>query len=303
MRFHIILALLLSLCLNTLFAKSRSLDVSKQTELRILKSLDIRPTLLDDKQYNKMKHNINELSVKYFLRSLNRGQIFLKNLHEIIGNSDIPNIFLYMAMTESKFTLDAKSNKNARGLWQLMPRTARHLNLKVNANIDERLDPIKSTQAAIKYLEQLHERFGKWYLVAIAYNCGETKLAKAIKKARTDDLLTLLNPSRRYLPLETRIYIRRIIVAALLAFDKNIILKNSAQHLFGNCNAEKLIKVPIKAGVSIGKISKKFDISSKEIRKYNPHILNYYIPKVDNEYYIYLPEPVAKKVKKKQQSK
>jgi len=289
----------LSILLSS-FIFAKVLEISKEDEIRILHTLDINPSFTKDYKYNKMKNNIDQITTKYFLLSLKRGQIFLPNLHEIIGNSDIPNIFLYMAMTESGFILDAKSHKNARGLWQLMPSTAKKLGLKITKDIDERLDPIKSTKAAIKYLEYLHKRFKKWYLAAIAYNCGETKLAKAIKRAKTDDLLTLLNPKKKYLPKETRDYIRRIILSALLAFDRTIILKNNAQHLFGNCSGQKLKKVVIKKGTSITKISKKYHISLKEIRKCNPQILRYYIPKVDNEYYIYLPESIAKKLEREQ---
>ncbi len=249
-----------------------------------------------DYEYNKLKNNIDKVTTKFFLMSLRRGQIFLPNLHEIIGNSDIPNIFLYMAMTESGFRLKAKSHKNARGLWQLMPSTARRLGLKIGGGVDERLDPIKSTEAAIKYLDYLHKRFKKWYLVAIAYNCGGGKLRSAIKKAKTDDLLTLLNPKKSYIPRESRNYIRRIIVSALLAFDRTIILKNNAQHLFGNCTGQKLKKVMLKKGISISKIAKKYKVSIKEIRKCNPQILSYRVPVVDNESYIYLPESIAQKV-------
>ncbi len=275
---------------------AKVLEISKQDEIRILNSLDINPSFMRDYEYNRLKNNIDKVTTKFFLMSLRRGQIFLPNLHEIIGNSDIPNIFLYMAMTESGFILDAKSHKNARGLWQLMPPTARKLGLKVNGVIDERLDPIKSTEAAVKYLDYLHKRFKKWYLVAIAYNCGEGKLHSAIKKARTDDLLTLLNPKKGYLPRETRNYIRRIIVSALLAFDRTIILKNNAQHLFGNCSSQKLEKVKLKKGASISKIAKRYHISIKEIRKCNPQILSYRVPVVNNESYIYLPEPIANKI-------
>ena len=275
---------------------AKVLEVTKSDEIRILNSLDINPSFLKDSEYNRLKRHIDAVTTKFFLMSLRRGQIFLPNLHEIIGNSDIPNIFLYMAMTESGFILDAKSHKNARGLWQLMPPTARHMGLKINSIIDERLDPIKSTEVAIKYLDYLHKRFKKWYLVAIAYNCGEGKLHHAIKKAKTDDLLTLLNPKKRYLPRETRSYIRRIIISALLAFDRTIILKNNAQHLFGNCSGDKLKKVKLKKGISIAKIAKKYHLSIKEIRKCNPQILSYKVPVINNESYIYLPEIIAKKV-------
>jgi len=167
---------ILFIFIASLSAKQSTLEINKLDEIRILDSLNINASFLNDPKYIKMKNNINELKTSYFLKALKKGSIFMPNLHELLGESDIPDTFLYMAMVESKFRADVKSNRNAAGLWQIMPATAKRFKLEINSNIDERLDPIKSTKAAIKYLEYLHKRFGKWYLAAIAYNCGEGRV-------------------------------------------------------------------------------------------------------------------------------
>ncbi len=248
-----------------------------------------------------MKNNIDQLKTIYFLKALKKGSIFMPNLHELLGESDIPDTFLYMAMVESKFRANVKSNRNAAGLWQIMPSTAKQFNLEVNRNIDERLDPIKSTKAAIKYLQYLHERFGKWYLAAIAYNCGETKLARVIKKAKTDDLAILIDDKKKYLPAESRNYIRRIIIAALLAHDDEIIVKNNADHLFGNCTNSKLIEVFFSGGVSLATIAQRAGMSIKKIKTCNPHLLRSKLPPNKKTYHVYLPEELVDDLNKSNQ--
>ena len=214
----------------------------------------------------------------------------MPNLHELLGESNIPDTFLYMAMVESKFVANVKSNRNAAGLWQIMPATAKQFKLEVNRDIDERLDPIKSTKAAIKYLQYLHGRFGKWYLAAIAYNCGETKLARVLRKVETDDLAVLIDDRKKYLPAETRNYIRRIIIAALLAHDEEIIIKNNADHLFGNCTNSKLIEVFFNGGMSLKRIAQKVGMTIEKIRTCNPHLLRSHLPANKKTYHVYLPE-------------
>jgi len=287
----------------TLFAKTSNLNLNKLDEISILNSLNINASFMSDPKYKSMKENINELKTIYFLKALKKGSIFMPNLHELLGESDIPDTFLYMAMVESKFSANVKSNRNAAGLWQIMPSTAKKFHLEINKSVDERLDPIKSTKAAIKYLQYLHSRFGKWYLAAIAYNCGETKLARVIKKAGTDDLAVLIDDKKKYLPAESRNYIRRIIIAALLAHDNNIIVKNNADHLFGNCTNSKLIEVFFNGGMSLKSIADKVGMSLKKIKTCNPHLLKSKLPANKKTYHIYLPQELIADLENKTDDK
>ncbi len=91
-----------------------------------------------------------------------------------------------MAMAESNFSIDARSNVRATGLWQFMNSTGKRYGLRNDAYVDERMDLVKSTVAAADYLNALHKRFGKWYLAAISYNCGEGRVIEALTRATLD---------------------------------------------------------------------------------------------------------------------
>jgi membrane-bound lytic murein transglycosylase D len=94
----------------------------------------------------------------------------------------MPQNLIYLAMEESAFNAVACSRTKASGIWQLMPATARLYGLKVNKKIDERASVEKETDAALRFLSHLHKRFGCWYLAAAAYNCGENRIARIMRK-------------------------------------------------------------------------------------------------------------------------
>jgi membrane-bound lytic murein transglycosylase D len=132
------------------------------------------------------------------------------------------DLFLYISIVESGLTIDAFSPKSAAGLWQFMPKTARSYDLEVCYGVDERCDPFSATRAAIRHLQNLYRRFGKWYLAVMAYNCGEGRLQQAIDSARTDDIEVLLDEQARYLPRETRDYMKKILLVAMIGEDEMI---------------------------------------------------------------------------------
>lgn len=88
----------------------------------------------------------------------------------------MPEDLVYLAMIESGFNTEAHSAASARGIWQLVPDTARRYGLRVDDTVDERTDAEKSTEAALSYLSYLFNRFGSWYLAAAAYNTGENRV-------------------------------------------------------------------------------------------------------------------------------
>lgn len=110
---------------------------------------------------------------------------------------------------ESGGRSDALSPKGARGVWQLMPATARRFGLRVDASEDDRLDLFKATGAAAQYLHELYFRFSDWRLALAAYNAGETNVSTAILRAHSQDFDRLA--SLRMLPQETREYVPRVL--------------------------------------------------------------------------------------------
>ncbi len=255
------------------------IDENFEKEIEILQTLDIDPSFAKEDVFLSMKNDLRKNQIISFIRVLKKGYPFITTLQNMINNANIPKSFLYLAMVESNFSPNAKSRAKAAGLWQLMPITAKKMGLKINRYIDERFDPIKSTKAAIKYLNSLHKRFKKWYLVAIAYNCGEGTLAKALKKAKTDDLKVLLDPNKKYIPKESRNYIKKILLMSHIANNIDLIIKEEATFLLNRGNNSFLQSIEIRKGANLRKIAREYLIPYSELKYYNAHIKRGYIPK------------------------
>jgi membrane-bound lytic murein transglycosylase D len=163
---------------------------------------------------------INKQSKKYVLEFLANAENVktLKRIQEISPASfkvidavftkyKLPLELKYLAVVESELKAKALSRVGARGVWQLMPQTARILSLKVTSKNDERTHLYKSTVAVAKYLTDLYQLFGDWPLVIAAYNSGPGPVYKAIKKSGSRNFWKLQN----YLPAETRGHVKKFI--------------------------------------------------------------------------------------------
>ena len=129
---------------------------------------------------------------------------------EALEAEGVPLELKYLPVVESAFDPMATSRVGAAGLWQFMVPTAKRYGLTVNSLLDERRDPIKSSQAAAKYLKDLYKSFGDWTLAIAAYNCGRNNVLKAIKRAGGARDYWAIYP---YLPRETRGYVPAFIAA------------------------------------------------------------------------------------------
>jgi membrane-bound lytic murein transglycosylase D len=133
-----------------------------------------------------------------------------------LADRGMPQGLIYLAMIESGFNPRAKSPVSASGLWQFMSATGREYGLTVNRRVDERNNPVRSTDAALRYLDRLHDRFGSWYLAAAAYNTGQGRVAKVLKQVTGKTRGTDADYYRiaHRLPQETRDYVPKMIAAA-----------------------------------------------------------------------------------------
>ncbi len=130
---------------------------------------------------------------------------------EALDQQGVPTDLKYLAIIESALNPYAKSRMGAAGLWQFMYRTGKMYDLNVDANIDERYDPTKASQAAAVYLKDLYTTFGDWSLAIAAYNCGPGNVHKAIRRAKgKTDFWQIYN----YLPRETRGYVPAFVGAS-----------------------------------------------------------------------------------------
>lgn len=226
----------------------------------------------------------------YFVKKFTNSYEFIPTLKNMMAKEQIPQEFLFLAMAESEFTPSAKSVKKAIGIWQIMPATARDLGLEINSYIDERKDPIKSTDAAISYLKYLYDATGEWYLAAMAYNCGLGRLKRGIEEAGGDSRIeTLLNEEAQYIPAETRNYIRTILAMSLLFNDIDFLKAQNADYLLNRGATDSIVSVNVKGGVSLSSIAKSARLSLKELQKYNRHFNRSTLPPKNRYYNVYLP--------------
>ena len=130
----------------------------------------------------------------------------------------LPRELVYLPLIESGYETDAKSHASAVGLWQFMAPTARAEGLEVTEYVDERRDPFRSTDAAIRHLAGLHRMFDSWYLAAAAYNSGSTRIARLMKaqygqvKGRDESFWEIQDA----LPKETRDYVPGLVAATII---------------------------------------------------------------------------------------
>ncbi|CAN5755371.1 hypothetical protein BH11GEM2_BH11GEM2_24290 [soil metagenome] len=153
---------------------------------------------------------------------LSAGSRYEPMIRACMREGGIPEDMYYLALIESGFDPNAYSRAAAVGMWQFMASTARDAGLRVDWWVDERRDPIRSTQAAVRFIRELRDQFGSLYLAAAAYNGGPgrvlrglVKYASDVEGAAGDDAFFLL-ADKDYLRNETRDYVPQLIAAALI---------------------------------------------------------------------------------------
>lgn len=261
----ILLAFMLASSANAYFVDHHA---NYQNELNILNSFDIEPNFLKNKEFLQIKAAEAKAYKDHLLKAVNEQYRNMVVLQDILKKQKLPAEILYLAVIESGLNAGATSRSGAAGIWQLVPSTARSLGLKVGNGIDERRDPIASTKAAIKYLTRLKKDFGKWYLALLAYNCGDGALKKAIARAGSDDPRVLLDPNKKYLGLETRSFLRKILITAQIGTDLNQIIDSDSK-LFNIPNDANIAKItPVKQSKIVNtKIEKSDKIVRKSLKK------------------------------------
>lgn len=148
---------------------------------------------------------------KQLARLQRKAAYYFPLFYDALGRHDLPYELCYLPVIESALNPMAHSHAGAAGLWQFMPSTGRLYGLEVNSLVDERRDPIKSTEAACIFLKSLYSMFGDWNLAIAAYNCGPGNVNKAIHRADGKRDFWSIYP---FLPQETRSYLPIFIAAA-----------------------------------------------------------------------------------------
>jgi membrane-bound lytic murein transglycosylase D len=172
-------------------------------------------------QYLDLYANRRRTVFTSWLRRMGRYRGYIE---QRLADAGLPRELVYLPLIESGYETTVSSSASAVGLWQFMSGTARAEGLEVSDYVDERRDPFRSTDAAVRHLRGLYKTFGSWYLAAAAYNSGDGRIARLLKsyglplKAQ-DDAYWLMQDA---LPTETRSYVPGLLAAVIIGENREM---------------------------------------------------------------------------------
>jgi membrane-bound lytic murein transglycosylase D len=208
-----------------------------------------------------------ELQINCYLHSntiflIKRANRWLPQMEEILKKYDIPDDFKYLPLIESNL-LNVSSPKDAVGYWQILEDSGEELGLEITKQVDERYDPLKSTEAACKYLRKSYDRLGDWALVAASYNRGVTGVRKALETQKVDNYYDL------YLNDETSRYVFRILaIKEIIEHPRKYGFSVNKSHLY---QPEELRYVEVDSDIKdLIAFAKANGSNYKLLKRYNP---------------------------------
>ena len=200
----------------------------------------------------------------YIQRMTARSSKYLYHIVEELEQRNMPTELALLPFIESAFNPQAVSSARASGMWQFMPRTGKHFDLKQNAFRDDRRDVLASTRAALDYLQRLHGMFGDWHLALAAYNWGEGNVGKAL--ARNKRLGEPLNYTELRMPAETRMYVPKLQAMENLVANPDalgVTLPTIPNHPYFQT-------VPLPRDADVAVIAKLAEVSMDDFKALNP---------------------------------
>jgi membrane-bound lytic murein transglycosylase D len=221
-------------------------------------------------------------------RALDRMGEYIGPFQAIFRAQELPVDLAYLPIIESGFRIDATSRARARGAWQFMASTARLLGLRVDWQVDERLDPFKAADAAARFLKQLYEEYGDWYLALACYNGGPRRIEKAMRVLRTSDFFAI-NRSR-HLRRETRNYVPAFLASLIIAHapQEYGFTVGGGEPVFAG---SKTVTVPSPA--SLTQIAERLGMAYDDLKRLNPELLRDFTPSNQSEYALRVPAAAA----------
>jgi len=224
---------------------------------------------------------------------MKRTQRYLPMITSHLTDAGLPEDLKYLAVHESALLPKIRSRSNAVGLWQFMYSTGRLYKLKINRYIDERRDPQKATKAAVRFLGDLYKQFGSWPLVLAAYNGGQGRLSRSIKKHNSNSLIDLS------LPEETERYYFKIVATKIIVSNAEDFGFSLDHHEYFATPQKEEIEFTIHGNqMTLEEIASVFDMSIVALKEFNPQLRNTYLPQ--GTYELNLPVDKYLKYKEKE---
>ena len=201
------------------------------------------------------------------LAALQRGDKYRPMIRKKLSQYKLPLALEALPMAESAFRYDARSNQGAYGLWQFMPASAQRYDLHVSSRLDERADPVRATNSALKYLKDINKKFGRISILLsiAAYNAGEGRIQGVVRKSGISRKARGYSRIVRFLPKQTRGYVPEFLAAAL-------IIKDPAFFGFPVTKSHDHLYVQIPKAYPLDKLVKLTNISSNTLYELNPEL-------------------------------
>ena len=265
----------------------KNVDVDQKVDFELpTELLKERLIKLDEKSPFNIEYNIGlENVIKSFLKNrrksferlLGVSQFYFPLFEEELAKNNIPLEIKYLAVVESALNPRAVSRVGATGLWQFMYQTGKQYGLNIDSYVDERSEPLKASQAASVYMNNMYKIFGDWDLVLAAYNSGPGNVAKAIRRSGGQQNYWNI---RKNLPKETQGYLPAFL-ATMYIFEyhkEHGIVPNKAVAKFFATDT-----VAIKNHMTFKQISNLLDVPVSQIQFFNPSFKRNEIPHISGQ--------------------
>ena len=215
---------------------------------------------------------------------MGRSDYYFPMIEKYLDKYDLPLEIKYLAIVESALKPKAISTSGAKGLWQFMYATGKQYGLEIDSYVDDRFDPVKSTEAACKYLSSLYQTFNDWDLALAAYNSGPGNVRKAIKRSGGKKNYWEI---RQYLSQETRSYVPAFYASYyIFEFAKEHNLESSVSKL----TYFEVDTIRVNNALYFDTIAKNISIDKELLQALNPQYKRDYVPySEEKNYYLTLP--------------
>lgn len=231
------------------------------------------PLILNNHIESEIKRFTSGYEKNFFRRAYQRSGKYRPQIAAALREAGLPEELSWLPLIESGFKVNALSRSRALGLWQFIPSTGYKFGLKRDKFIDERMDPVKSTNAAIEYLKELHRIFGDWSTVLAAYNCGEGRVLKVIRNQNLNYLDNFWDLYER-LPRETARYVPRFLATLY-------ILKNPERYGLDTVVLDPPLeseRVTISKQVHLKDVGRVIGVSQAKLKELNPELRYKIVP-------------------------
>ena len=217
----------------------------------------------------------------YTKTMLEKMPLFFPLYERMLKQYGMPDELKYLSIVESSLNPRAVSRSGAGGLWQFMPGTGRDMRLYQDEYIDERMDPVKATEAACKYMRDLYNIFGDWELAMAAYNCGPGAVKRAMRRTGGDSFYTIFDA----LPKETRGYVPLFVTFTYMMnyAEAHGIIAEKHEYPIPHDT------IQISGYFNLESFARNTKISLADLQKMNPAIMTTILPEHTNLYSLRIP--------------